>query len=183
MRDVDAKLHVVSGSKVRSLLERRWIIFFNYLGVDVEYEPERFKDGVSNIGYLPDMLIHEKLYLEIKPTIEILRDEIKKPYGFVRNTGKRLLIVVGNPPGDMVLAIFKRENNSVGYKYVRDVSWHSLSKRNDIDIHKEKSAAMSAMNNIDSSLSTPIARCLDSLKKEKLEAACLRQNLVNKGAI
>jgi len=164
MRDIESKMYAVKGDVVRSLLERRWLLFFSRLGIDFEYEPERFPDGVSSIGYLPDILIHGKLYLEIKPTLEIARQESRKPYGFVRQTNKRLLVVIGAPPGERMIAIIKTEDNKVAHRDVSWVSWEHLCKKTDVDSCREKAAANHAINDIDISLATPIHRVLSALK-------------------
>lgn len=163
MRDAEAKLCVVGKDSVRSMLERRWLLFFKRMNIDFEYEPERFPDGVSNIGYLPDMLVHGELYLEIKPTVEIAREEIRKPYGFVRETNKRLLIAIGEPPGDRVIAIMRLDDGRVTYKDVTWMSWAHLGMRSDIDICVETAAANYAMNEADTKIDTPLHRALSKI--------------------
>ncbi len=166
MRKIKSKSHIILNEQVRSLLEKRWLLFFKALGVKFEYEPERFPDGISNIGYLPDILIHKKLYLEIKPSIEIARAEMKRPYGFVRSTGKRLFIVIGDPPGDIVIAIYKAKNEFITYSYIRNISWKTMTTKSDIEYYQEKTAAMSAINHACYSMATPLARCLDNIKQQ-----------------
>lgn len=165
MRDIESKICVVGNNVVRSILERRWILFFKRLGINFEYEPERFPDGVTNIGYLPDILIYKELYLEIKPTVEIARQEIRKPYGFVRETNKRLLIVIGDPPAERITAIIRRENNTVTHKDVSWMSWEHLQEKTDIDICREAAAANYALNEVDISIYTPIQRCLAKISE------------------
>lgn len=167
MRDAESKICAVDNDVVRSLLERRWILFFKYLNIDFKYEPERFEDGISNMGYLPDFLIHENLYLEIKPTIEIAREELKKPYGFVRKTNKRLLIVIGNPPGERILAIFRSDNNKITYKDVTYISWETLREKSDFNGYRETAAANYAINKIDLNINTPIQRYLSRYSYHK----------------
>jgi hypothetical protein len=165
MRDVEAKIHVVNGDTVRSFLERKWALFFKYLNINFIYEPERLPDGVSAIGYLPDFLIHEKLYLEIKPSIEIARQELNKPYGFVRETNKRLLVVVGDPPGETIIAVFKQKDGSINTNDVSWISWESLDSKTDIDICRETAAANYAKNEVIIGIETPIARCVDRFSR------------------
>lgn len=165
MRDAESKVCVVGKNIVRSMLERRWALFFDRLNIDCEYEPERFSDGVSKAGYLPDFLIHGKLYLEIKPTFEIAMQESKKPYGFVRETDKRLLIVIGDPPGHRMLAIIKTEDNEITYRDVTWMSWEHLGKKTDIDIGRGTAAANYALGEVDVSIHTPIQRVLSKIFK------------------
>jgi len=53
------------GYRFRSRTEARWAVFFEALGVDWLYEPEGFvlEDGTH---YLPDFLIENKFYVEVK---------------------------------------------------------------------------------------------------------------------
>ena len=161
MRDIESKISVIGDNVVRSYLERKWALFFQRLKIDFEYEPERLADG-SNLGYLPDFLIHKELYLEIKPTIEIARKELKKPYGFVQETNKRLLIVIGDPPGERMTALI-RLDNKITYKDVSWMSWEHLGKKSDLDIQRETAAANYALNEVDVNIHTPIQRYLSKI--------------------
>ena len=162
MREYESKTCVVDNVVVRSILERKWALFFKYLKIKFIYEPERFQDGTS-VVYLPDFLIHDKLYIEIKPSIEIAMKEIRKSHEFVKRTDKRLLLAIGNPPGDKILAIVKQGNNTPRHSDVNWMSWNTLTQKQDIDIFREKSIANFVANKIDVSLATPIARCLKDL--------------------
>ena len=166
MRDIESKISVIGDNVVRSYLERKWALFFQRLKIDFEYEPERLDDG-SNLGYLPDFLIHKELYLEIKPTIEIARKELKKPYGFVRETNKRLLIVIGDPPGERIIALIRLDNNNITYKDVSWMSWEHLERKSNLDIHRETAAANYALNEVDVSIHTPIQRYLSKIMPHK----------------
>jgi hypothetical protein len=57
---------VYKGYRFRSRLEARWACFFDAMGFGWTYEPEGFvlADGTR---YLPDFLIDDKLYAEVKP--------------------------------------------------------------------------------------------------------------------
>lgn len=55
------------GIKMRSILEVRWAVYFDFLGVDWIYEPAKFKIPKFK-SYTPDFfLTKEKIFLEIKP--------------------------------------------------------------------------------------------------------------------
>lgn len=104
----------VDGIIVRSMLEASWLKFFNLLGVDAEYEPGRFPDSISTIGYLPDYYLPEAcIYIEIKPTYEIYLQERARLIGFTRATSKDLLVVVGKPPGRQLFLLHKRPDGKV----------------------------------------------------------------------
>lgn len=113
----------IDGYIVRSELEARWIEFFRRIGVDVIYEQERMPDGLSRIGYLPDLVIHREICMEIKPSEEVARAEAAKPFGYVRETGKALVIAVGPPPGDAVGVITRRHDKSIKFDYLRNFNW------------------------------------------------------------
>ena len=119
-RKIASRLGVVDGVVTRSLLEARWIKFFTLLNIPVEYEPERFPDTITAIGYLPDLLIHDSIYVEIKPHYSVFVKEYKRPYGFVRANRKDLLVVIGRPPADMVIVLHRRKDNSVGKQIITD---------------------------------------------------------------
>lgn len=98
MRSRAGSLRLVDGVFVRSILEAVWLRFFKALEIEAVYEPERFPDGVTRIGYLPDIYLPEmNLYVEVKPTYAIFQREKDRPEGFVRVTEKRLMVVCGDP--------------------------------------------------------------------------------------
>lgn len=64
-----------NGIQFRSRLEARWAIFFDYCGINWDYEPEGFNLG-NEIYYLPDFLLHDltgriegNLFVEVKGTL------------------------------------------------------------------------------------------------------------------
>lgn len=164
MRDIDSKLNVFESDIFRSLLERKWALFFKYLGISFKYEPERFSDGTT-IGYLPDFLIYGKLYLEIKPTIEIAMNELKKPHGFVKETGSKLLIVIGDPPGTKMLAVVKREDGEIEHNDVSWIAWNTMDKRTKLDESREIAAVNYVNGEVDNKMTTHIARGLDKINR------------------
>jgi hypothetical protein len=83
------------GILFRSRTEARWAVFLDALGLSWEYEPEGYHLGVVN--YLPDFVIEDRsLYIEVKGTTPN-PDEIEKCRLLAEATGKRVLLVRGNP--------------------------------------------------------------------------------------
>lgn len=57
------------GYRMRSRLEARWGVFFDYLGIEWEYEKEGFDLGDDGY-YLPDFWLPvQHVWVEIKPTV------------------------------------------------------------------------------------------------------------------
>lgn len=164
-RGVSSRLACVSGVVTRSLLEAKWLRFFALLNIAADYEPERFPDGMTEIGYLPDMYIHRSIYLEIKPTYRVFADEYRRPYGFVRTTGRSLLVSIGEPPGETVLVLCRRNNGSVGKQVITDgFTWGD--KAGEPEMLQERYLASVANDIAPSSARMPtwIARAMDCSK-------------------
>jgi len=66
LKDLKAIETVYSGCKFRSRLEARWAVFFNFLGINWEYEPEGY--SLEKVGgYLPDFWLPEmECFFEVK---------------------------------------------------------------------------------------------------------------------
>lgn len=80
----------------RSMLEARWAVFFDAMGIPWEYEPEcQFLDGGP---YLPDFKLWGSLYVECKPRLEAqsLWDQFELLLDRVRGMDT-LLVLVGWP--------------------------------------------------------------------------------------
>ncbi len=61
-----AKSVVFKGVTFRSTIEARWATFMSLMGVDYEYEPDRYNVGLAE-GYVPDFwLPAQRCFLEIK---------------------------------------------------------------------------------------------------------------------
>ena len=77
---IEAKETIYNGYKFRSRLEARWAVFFDYLRVEYEYEPEGFQ--LSNgESYLPDFFLPKfKTYVEVKPAHHIFIDTSNDNY-------------------------------------------------------------------------------------------------------
>jgi hypothetical protein len=66
-----------AGCHFRSRLEARWAVFFDYLGVRWEYEPEGFESSYGR--YLPDFYLPDlDLYVEVKGSNDQLRADSAK---------------------------------------------------------------------------------------------------------
>jgi hypothetical protein len=85
------------GILFRSRIEARWACFFRSLGIQYEYEKERFDLGSEGV-YLPDFWLPEhEVWIEIKgkhPTL----DEIVKAQRLSRLTGNTAHIFFGGIP-------------------------------------------------------------------------------------
>lgn len=83
------------GIRYRSRTEARWAVFFDHMELPVSYEPEGF--DLDGEWYLPDFYVHDwDLYIEVKgfaPT----EKERRKAQALATGTGKRVLVVVGDP--------------------------------------------------------------------------------------
>lgn len=78
------------GYKFRSRLEARWVVFFETLGIEWQYEPEGFV--LKNEGYyLPDFYFPEyDFFGEVKGILT--KDEEEKHEAFVETLEKQLFI-------------------------------------------------------------------------------------------
>jgi hypothetical protein len=81
------------GYRFRSRLEARWAVFFDALNIKWKYEYEGYilEDGTK---YLPDFLINDEIYAEVKP-FELLPEERHK----VELFGKEypIILLIGEP--------------------------------------------------------------------------------------
>lgn len=92
---------VYSGYRFRSRLEARWAVFFDYAGIDYQYEPEGYvlDDGTM---YLPDFYLPDfDLFVEIKPLKRNNEKERRtwedKCFRFAFNTNQSILLCYGEP--------------------------------------------------------------------------------------
>lgn len=85
---------VYKGYRFRSRLEARWAMFFDSLDLPYSYEPEGF--DLDGTWYLPDFLIANELWAEIKPNLSGDGDAAKAER-FVLETGKPLAMCWGDP--------------------------------------------------------------------------------------
>ena len=91
-----------NGVQFKSRLEARWAVFFDYLNIHWEYEPEGFKlDNKNNADsyYCPDFLIRtpqdEDMWIEIKPHNIKQSDKFDKFKKFSKF--KRVYLLSGQP--------------------------------------------------------------------------------------
>ncbi|HVY79873.1 MAG TPA: hypothetical protein VG994_02735 [Steroidobacteraceae bacterium] len=58
------------GTRTRSLLEATWLAFADLIGLEWTYEP-----ALPSAGYIPDLLLGDRLLCEIRPFTWHLRDD------------------------------------------------------------------------------------------------------------
>lgn len=76
------RLAVVDGVTMRSSLEARWATFFGCLRLKWQYEPETFE--LPNGGrYTPDFHVSYLGWVEIKPTVQHLRETWQRLKAFL----------------------------------------------------------------------------------------------------
>lgn len=98
------------GVKFRSKLEERWARWFTRIGVEWEYEPEKFQ--TSKGGYTPDFYLHQfGEWVEIKPNMptKVERQKIMD----LEAKGMSFLIGIGPPPGPWSRGAMPRNTRSM----------------------------------------------------------------------
>ena len=102
MSDIKAIDTFYRGILYRSRLEARWAVFFHKLNLKFEYEAEGYQ--LPSGWYLPDFFIHDwDCFIEIKPKGRLEPDAVVKGFELQQESGKRIIILVGNPyPRDHV---------------------------------------------------------------------------------
>lgn len=86
------------GYRFRSRLEARWAVTFDALGYRWEYEPQGYQLPAG--AYLPDFLVEDETFWEIKPARDTppVRPVLDPRWvDLVRVTGRDLAIVFGIP--------------------------------------------------------------------------------------
>lgn len=89
------------GILFRSMLEAKWAIMMDFIGIDFRYEPKRFKTDCGY--YLPDFWLPDiGAWLELKPSTDIgpLHDECRKAQSVADQEQKPCFIVCGFPTGE-----------------------------------------------------------------------------------
>lgn len=86
------------GFRCRSRLEARWLVFFDSMEIEYQYEPEGFQTGDGK-RYLPDLYLPVvDAFAEIKPIGAQISGELLKCQEFVMaGMGKKILFLVGPP--------------------------------------------------------------------------------------
>jgi hypothetical protein len=96
MQNPKAIATLYRGVLYRSRLEARWSVFFNHLGLNYSYEPEGYE--LPSGWYLPDFFIRDwDTFVEVKPERSLLPDEVVKGFELQQETGKKIIILVGEP--------------------------------------------------------------------------------------
>ncbi|MBV1759444.1 MAG: hypothetical protein KMY55_16695 [Dethiosulfatibacter sp.] len=111
MKKIKAIQTEYKGYLFRSRLEARWAVFFDFCGIDYEYEPEGYNLG-NGLTYLPDFLLHGvdgrsggDLYVEVKGQMtDADADKINRFYELGKDDpdtygkSQTAILVVGNIP-------------------------------------------------------------------------------------
>lgn len=111
MKKIKAIQTEYKGYLFRSRLEARWAVFFDFCGVEYEYEPEGYDLG-NGLTYLPDFLLHGgderacgDLYVEVKGQMtDADAEKINRFYKLgkddsdIYGKSKTAILVVGNIP-------------------------------------------------------------------------------------
>lgn len=96
MNNIKAIETIYNGYRFRSRLEARWAVFFDYLGIQYEYEPEGFDLGEEGL-YLPDFWLPQvKMWAEVKAT-SFAPAEKNKCEALAKGTGHACLMLDGPP--------------------------------------------------------------------------------------
>lgn len=87
------------GSRMRSRLEVRWAVMIDQLGITWEYEPTKF--SLPSGVYVPDFALSwpagYRLWLEVKPSLNVLRPVDWARWDEFQSPGRRLLLAIGPP--------------------------------------------------------------------------------------
>ena len=88
------------GHHFRSRLEARWALFFNFIGIPWEFEPQGF--AVGDAGFLPDFWLPSlRTWFEAKPDLGAIPDDeiralIAKIDGFVGASDQSIVVAFGS---------------------------------------------------------------------------------------
>lgn len=93
------------GYRFRSRLEARWAVFFDYLGLKWEYEPEGFELG-NGVRYLPDFRVSGldtnpdsfEFWFEVKANKELISAPEQSKMRAFAGAGLGALILLDGPP-------------------------------------------------------------------------------------
>lgn len=117
-----------NGHTFRSRLEAIWAVFFDTLGVEYQYEPEKFNLG-NGIWYIPDFWLPRRdIWIEIKGPIPN-ETEIEKARRLREVTNKTVFILCGSPQlqvshGELeITSVGVYEFDSMGYR-----RWGSIDR-------------------------------------------------------
>lgn len=90
---------VYNGYRFRSRLEAHWAVYFDAMGIEYDYEPEKFRLDTGfyeGHGYIPDFWLpsfSNGLFCEVKP----LNGNFEKAWSFVETTGNQIWLCEGPP--------------------------------------------------------------------------------------
>lgn len=84
-------------NQMRSRTEWRWALYFDFLSIEWEYEPQKFYLPTLECGYLPDFYLPKhKCWIEVKgiPPTQL---EVEKIVALTEITGKPCICLPGVP--------------------------------------------------------------------------------------
>ncbi len=108
------------GYRFRSRLEARWAVFFDYLEISWEYEPEGFKTSAG--PYLPDFLLWGDTFAEVKP--ECVLENGGTPQWLVKmedvagGTGFPVVLLAGAPRTRFYEAVYPRGADDMQWEWL-----------------------------------------------------------------
>lgn len=108
------------GYRFRSRLEARWAVCFDALGIPWEYEVEGF---VTSEGpYLPDFRLWGHHWVEVKPTIDSVKERIQLLAAFAMEAGN-LSLCIGTPTEQWYPSYFREGEPNEAYMAGLHFDW------------------------------------------------------------
>ena len=91
---IDCVPVIYNGTSFRSTTEARWAVFFDYLGIDYEYEKEQVSLETGGV-YIPDFYLPQlEMYIEVKPNnLSIIENEYQKPIQMRKQVDSNMIFI------------------------------------------------------------------------------------------
>ena len=123
-----------------SVLEARWAVFFDCLGINYIYEPEcaEVETGCRIVHHKPDFLLPElRKYIEIKPSKPYRKENIKAA-GWSKYIGDIIILFNLNPPSEKVENgwLFSYEEPCCTPIIFEDIWWGECPRCGHIDLEE-----------------------------------------------
>lgn len=98
---------IYNNQEFRSSLEARWALYFDLIGAEWVYEPDAYKLPSGN--YLPDFLVSDKVFVEVKPdSFEAINTESKlEEFAKELRLSDKLVTCVYGAPGPSPFSFIK----------------------------------------------------------------------------
>ncbi len=100
--EIKSKTTRYGGIVFRSRIEARWAVFFDFLGIEYEYEPfyAEVETGYVSVNYLPDFYLSKQdIFIEVKPTKPFGIENIKAA-AWCKDIGSIIVLFNLSPPTD-----------------------------------------------------------------------------------